>query len=46
MIAAVFGSFALQLSPELRIVTKISPGSDTLKKCHPLFLEIISDLTS
>lgn len=37
MIAAPFGSISLQLSSDLRIVTKISPGSDTQKKCHPLF---------
>lgn len=37
MIAASLGSTALQLSPDLRIVTKISRGSDT--KYHPLFME-------
>lgn len=35
MIAAPFGSLALQLSPDLRTVTKISPGSDTQKKMSP-----------
>lgn len=45
MMAAPFGSLALQLSSDLRIVTRISRGSDAQKKCHPLFLETVSDLT-
>lgn len=32
MIVAPFGSLALQLFPDLRIVTRISPGSATDKK--------------
>lgn len=32
MIVAPFGSLALQLFPDLRIVTRISPGSATEKK--------------
>lgn len=32
MIVAPFGSLALQLFPDLRIVTRISPGSSTEKK--------------
>lgn len=35
MISAPFGSLALQLFPDLRIVTKISPGSDTQEKVSP-----------
>ncbi len=37
MIAAPFGSLALQLSPDLRIVTKITPGSETEKLSPPLY---------
>lgn len=42
MIAALLGSLAVQLSPDLRIVTKISPGSDTQEN---ITLSSVSDLT-
>lgn len=45
MIAAPVGSSALQLSADLRTVTKISPGSDSLQKCHPDFPGTVSDLS-